>query len=63
MLKSGQFKVASFFSIKWQAKSIHMNNSEYPVGRWLLGKLPYKFDPSPGEGSTVTCLEETNVSY
>lgn len=39
-----------------------MNNSEYPVGRWLLGKPPYKFDPSSGEGSTVTCLEESNVN-
>lgn len=24
-----------------------MNNSEYPVGRWLPGKPHYKFDPYP----------------
>lgn len=40
-----------------------MNNLEYPVGRWLLGKPPYKYDPSPGEGSTVACVEESNMSY
>lgn len=54
MLKSGQFKVATFFlASNSRLKAFHMNISEYPVGRWLPGKPHYKFDPSPGEGSTV----------